>query len=63
MKAPDIFNEIDQNVEDVRTALQGLYDIIEMACESGIVSDHDFSTIYHELEQIENLIETNMPTW
>jgi len=63
MKAPDIFNEIDQKVEDVRTALQGLYGIIEMACENGIVSDHDFSTIYHELEEIEQLIESHYVIW
>ena len=63
MKAPDIFNEIDQNVEDIRTAVQGLYDIVEMACENGLVTDHDFSTIYHELEEIEKMIESHTVIW
>jgi hypothetical protein len=63
MKAPDILNEIDQNVEDIRSALQGLYDIVELACENGIVSDHDFSTIYKELEDIEQLIDSHTVIW
>jgi hypothetical protein len=57
MKPETVLNEIDQSVEDIRSSLQGLYDIVELACEDGIVSEHDFSTIYHELEEIEKLLE------
>jgi hypothetical protein len=57
MKAETMLNEIDQTVEDIRTSLQELYIIVDLACEDGIIADHDFSAIYHELEEIEKLIE------
>jgi hypothetical protein len=57
MKPENVLNEIDQSVEDIRTSLQELYIIVDLACEDGIITDHDFSTIYHELEEIEKLLE------
>lgn len=57
MKPETMMNEIDQSVEDIATSLEGLYNIMELACESGIVTEPDFSKIYWELQELEQLLE------
>ena len=56
MKPEALLNEIDQSMEDIVNSLEGLYDMMELACESGIVTDSDFNAIYGELQELENLL-------